>query len=50
MPWGLERHYGGGDLHFITCSCYHRLPLLRTARRRDLFLTVLEKSDIAFSS
>jgi putative transposase len=43
MPWRLERHYGGGDLHFITCSCYHRLPLLRSARRRDLFLQVLEQ-------
>ncbi len=43
MPWGLERHYGGGDLHFITCSCYHRRPFLRTARRRDLFLKVLEE-------
>jgi putative transposase len=43
MPWGLERHYGSGDLHFITCSCYHRLPLLRTVRRRDLFLSVLEE-------
>ena len=43
MPWGLERHYGADDLHFITCSCYHRLPLLRTAHRRDLFLNVLEE-------
>ena len=43
MPWGLHRYYGAGDLHFITCSCYQRQPLLGTARRRDLFLTVLER-------
>jgi putative transposase len=39
----LKRYYGAGDLHFITCSCYRRQPVLGTARRRDLFLTVLEQ-------
>ena len=43
MPWGLTRYYGGGDLHFITCSCYRRQPLLGTARRRELFLRILEQ-------
>ncbi len=43
MPWNLTRYYGDGDLHFITCSCYRRQPLLGSARRRDLFLTVLEQ-------
>ena len=43
MPWGLHRYYGAGDLHFITCSCYQRQPLLGRARRRHLFLTVLER-------
>ncbi len=38
-----ERFHGAGDLHFITCSCYRRQPLLGTPRRRDLFLTVLEQ-------
>jgi putative transposase len=38
-----KRFYGAGDLHFITCSCYRRQPLLGTPRRRDLFLTVLER-------
>src|SRR5690242_21411196 len=28
MPWGLKRYHGTGHLHFITCSCYHRLPFL----------------------
>ena len=39
----LKRYYGAGDLHFITCSCYGRQPLLGTPCRRDLFLTVLEQ-------
>jgi hypothetical protein len=28
MPKGLTRRYGQGHLHFITCSCYRRLPQL----------------------
>jgi len=44
MTKGLHRYYGAHDLHFITCSCYHRQPQLGTAQRRDLFLTILEES------
>ncbi len=44
MPKGLKRYYGAGHLHFITCSCYQRRPGLGTARRRDLFLTILEQA------
>jgi len=43
VPKLLQRCYGAGDLHFITCSCYQRQPRLGTASRRDLFLTVLER-------
>jgi putative transposase len=43
VPRLLQRCYGAGDLHFITCSCYQRQPRLGTASRRDLFLTVLER-------
>jgi REP element-mobilizing transposase RayT len=43
MPKLLKRYYGADDLHYITCSCYKRRPLLNTAPRRDLFLTVLEQ-------
>ena len=32
MPAGLKRYYVKGHLHFITFSCYGRLPLLKTAR------------------
>ncbi|HMK23536.1 MAG TPA: transposase [Terriglobales bacterium] len=44
MPTGLTRYYGTADLHFITCSCYRRQPWLGTARRRDLFLRILEET------
>jgi putative transposase len=38
-----KRFYGAGHLHFITCSCYQRRPLLDTQESRNLFLTVLEQ-------
>jgi putative transposase len=41
MPKGLKRYYGRGDLHFLTFSCYRRLPLLKTIRARTLFVQVL---------
>ena len=43
MPKRLRRCYGGGYLHFITSSCYHRRPILGTAQRRTLFLELLEQ-------
>jgi REP element-mobilizing transposase RayT len=39
----LKRHYGQGDLHFITFSCYRRRPLLGTAGARDQFVKILEE-------
>src|SRR5271170_1045977 len=39
----LKRYYGAEDLHFITCSCYRRQPLLATPRLRYMFLTELER-------
>ena len=42
VPRSLHRDYGSGDLHFITCSCFQRQPLLAFVRYRDLFLKVLE--------
>lgn len=44
MTQGLERRYGGHDLHFITCNCYHRRPELDHPERCDLFLRVLERA------
>jgi putative transposase len=43
MPSGLHRTYGAHHLHFITCSCYQRLPFLRISRSRDRFLVILEQ-------
>ena len=37
----LERRYGQRHLHFITCSCYRRLPFLRNSRKRGLLLKIL---------
>ena len=48
VPLGLRRHYGGQDLHFITCSCYRRRPWLGTPARRTLFLNILEQARVAY--
>jgi REP-associated tyrosine transposase len=41
MPKGLSRRYGQRQLHFITFSCYRRLPLLASARARNAFVKIL---------
>ncbi len=38
-----RRYCGSNELHFITCSCYHRQSWLASPRRRDLFVTVFEQ-------
>lgn len=43
MTRGLRRIYDRPHLHYITCSCYRREPLLGTARRRDVFVRILEQ-------
>jgi len=43
MPEGLQRIYGHGHLHFITFSCYRRLPLLKSAQARNLFVRELAR-------
>ena len=37
----LKRYYGMGHLHFLTFSCYRRLPLLGAVRARNLFIKTL---------
>jgi putative transposase len=44
MPSGLHRTYGAHHLHFITCSCYRRLPLLGSPHSRERFLSILEQT------
>jgi len=41
MANNLIRRYGRGHLHFITFTCYRRLPLLRSVRARNAFVHVL---------
>ncbi|MGA8489390.1 MAG: transposase [Terriglobales bacterium] len=43
MTEGLHRFYGGGDLHFLTFSCYRRRPLFRNEVYCELFLKILER-------
>ena len=43
MPEGLKRYYGRGHLHFVTFSCYRRLPLLREASARGLLVKELAR-------
>src|SRR5580704_12438881 len=43
MPKGLRRRYGRRHLHFITCSCYSRLPLFASAHARNLFVKILSE-------
>jgi putative transposase len=43
MTKGLKRYYGQNHLHFVTFSCYHRLPLLSAVYSRNLFVEVLAK-------
>jgi len=41
MPRNLKRYYGKQDLHFLTCTCYRRLPLLASVRSRNVFVKIL---------
>jgi putative transposase len=37
----LIRIYGRGHLHFITFSCYRRVPFLRSVRAKNTFVQIL---------
>lgn len=43
MPWSLKRFQNTGQSHFVTFSCYHRLPMFTTASRLLLFESALER-------
>ena len=38
----LKRHYGQGNLHFLTFSCYRRRPFFATPRARNVFVKYLD--------
>lgn len=44
MPTGLERFHHSHQSHFITFSCYHRLPYLTSDRTKDAFISALERA------
>jgi putative transposase len=44
MPSGLKRFQEAESLHFITFSCFHRLPLLETPGAREAVEAVLEQT------
>jgi putative transposase len=41
MAHNLTRRFGQGHLHFITFTCYRRLPLLRSIPARNAFVQIL---------
>jgi putative transposase len=43
VPNKLHRYYGAGYLHFISTSCYQRMPLLDRPQHRDMLLEILER-------
>jgi putative transposase len=43
MPSGLHRYQDCGELHFLTFSCYRRLPYLGTGEARELLESALER-------
>ena len=48
MPSGLHRSYGAHHLHFITCSCYRRLPFLKSPHSINCFLDILEQVRVRY--
>jgi len=44
VPRGLKRFQQAGHLHFVTFSCYRRLPRLNTPFARTIFEEALEKT------
>jgi len=44
MPLGLERRQNTGQLHFITFSCYRRLPYLESSKSKDILEQVIERT------
>ena len=43
MPWGLKRYQESRQTHFVTFSCYHRLPFLSSIHTRQTFESALER-------
>jgi putative transposase len=48
MPEGLKRFHHSRQSHFITFTCYHRLPKLHTSEVRDLVVAALEHARVSY--
>jgi putative transposase len=44
MPTGLKRFQNADSLHFITFSCFHRLPLLQAPEAKETVEAILEQT------
>jgi len=44
MPYGLKRFQKAEALHFITFSCFHRLPFLEAPEPKYVVETILEQA------
>jgi putative transposase len=44
MPYGLRRFQKAEALHFITFSCFHRLPLLEAPEPKETVEAILEQT------
>src|ERR1700761_3227892 len=44
MPSRLKRYHTSGHDHFVTFSCYRRLPFLNNDHARTIFLDILEQT------
>jgi putative transposase len=44
MPYGLKRFQKAESLHFITFSCFHRLPFLSSAETNSAVEAILEET------
>ena len=44
IPTGLKRFQRADALHFVTFSCFHRLPLLEAPAAREIVEAVLEQT------
>jgi len=47
MPSGLKRYQKAETLHFITFSCFRRLPLLEAIEAAETIEAVLEQTRAA---
>jgi putative transposase len=48
MPAGLKRYQESGDFHFVTFSCFHRLPYLAGQNAKCVFEESLEAMRVKY--